>query len=119
MKHVNNIVFDQYSSKRLQSRYMFWCFGIDPLNQNTWYEWVDKIKTILLGGSLFNIEYKIDVDVKYAMLTEYFHGMKSEEKKSLIYIIKKHDILFSVQCVRDIHIFYPSLCMTWKPFVCV
>ena len=81
MKHVNNIVVDQYyflftyvylikeiTEQMLVNR--FWCVGIDPLNKHTWYEWVDKIKPSLQGGSLFNIEYNIDVDIKYAMLTE-------------------------------------------------
>ena len=40
---------------------------------------------------------------KYAMLTEYFHDMKTEEKKSMMGIMEKHNKCFSLECVRDIH----------------
>ena len=37
------------------------------------------------------------------MLSEYFHDMKAEGEKSMIDIMKNHNMCFSVQCVRDIH----------------
>ena len=62
------------SPKIQQSR----CVGLDPLNWPTWDEWFDKIKPFLQDDSFFNIEENIDIDRKYAILTEYFHGMKAE-----------------------------------------
>ena len=41
---------------------------------------VDKTIPFLQGGSLFKIEENIGVDGNYAMLQEYFHGTKAEEK---------------------------------------
>ena len=36
--------------------------SLDPINRNTWYEHVNKIKPFLLGGALFKIEDNIDID---------------------------------------------------------
>ena len=37
------------------------------------------------------------------MFPEYFHGMKAEEKKSMMGIMEKHNKCFSLECVREIH----------------
>ena len=51
---------------------------------------------------MFNIEENIDVDRRYAILPEYFDGMKAEERRSLMNITKQHNMCFSVKCVREI-----------------
>ena len=89
MKHVNEGIVDQYqlvftvnelTKKTTKQMWVnsFQRVGLDPLNWPTWDEWSNKTKQFLQGNSLFNIEENIDIDRKYALLPEYFHGMKSE-----------------------------------------
>ena len=57
---------------------IFQRIGLDPLNRHTWNDWVDQINPFLLGGALFKTEEDVDINGKYAMLPENFHGMKAE-----------------------------------------
>ena len=98
MKHVNKGVVDQYhlvftvvaivtdmpKENRVNS---FQRVGLDLLNRPTWNEWVDRIKPFIQGGASFKTKEDIGMDGKYTMLSEYFHGMKAEEKKLMIGIM--------------------------------
>ena len=114
MKHVNKGVVDRYhivftviaivtEMPKQTLVNSFQRVGLDPLNRPTWNEWVDRIKPFLQGGAPFKTEEDIDMNGKYAMLTEYFHGMKTEEKKSMMGIMEKHSKCLSLECVREIH----------------
>ena len=114
IKHVNKGVVDQYQlvftfvsivTETLKQTWVnsFQSVDLDPLNWPTLNEWVDRINPFIQGVALFNIEENIDINRKYAILTEYFHFMKAEEKKLLMDIMEKNNKWFSLECVREIH----------------
>ena len=114
MKHASKGVVSKYQpvlpdiavvTKTLKQTWVnsFQRVGIDPINRPTWNEWVDRIKTFIQGGASFETKEDIDINRKYTIIPEYFHGMKAEDKNFPMDIMEKHNKWFSLECVRDIH----------------
>ena len=111
MKNVNKGVIDQYHlihtaiSIFNKTPWRLWTtsfqhVGIDPLNRPMWDEWIEKIKPFLQGGTSFNREGGIDVNAKYDILPQYFHGVSIYDNKLLMEITEKYNKWSSLECVK-------------------
>ena len=64
--------------------------------------WCDRISPYLLAGQTFKIEENITVGDVFLMMPSFWKDMKVSERKEIQEILKRHDIEYTVECVKEI-----------------
>ena len=74
--------------------------NLHPHHRVSFEEWCKRIAHHLQGGLSFKPEAVLN---PYAMLPSFWHGTLPEEKKQCMEILKSHNSVFTVACVRELH----------------